>query len=273
MVTRLHHARVPQVRAGVAERRCPRAGLGPGGRRGVQDLEDARGSPRHLPCSRGTGHRLPQRQVCLRGRAAGPASPFVAEVAVQQPKPDLDRDAAVASAAASSSTSPDRNATRKGRHGCGPVVVGDLGDHVLLRLARPNTLSVGKPSTTSRKRPPRAWPAAATAAASALWYAIRPGPENRDQRQRHGDDHCGDPVRDRHRPAPRSAPGPRGRAAAGSGRIGIQPVQAPGAQGGDLARRRPPSDSGSELQRAGGERAAQALLTVAAARSAVTSPA
>ena len=101
---------------------------------------------------------------------------------------------AVASAAAQFQHEGGQERHPQRGHGGLAVLAGDAPDLSACGLARPNSLSVGSPSTTSRK-----WPPSRASSRHCRWVTrlgVQPDQdgEDRDQRQRDADDQTGDPV-------------------------------------------------------------------------------
>ena len=204
-------------------------------RRGVEDLEGAPRGGGPLGAGVELAAGVAQRQVGLGGEQQDQQRRLIADVTVQQPQADLDRDQRGGQGRGELQDQGGQERHPQRRHGRLAVGAGHLLDHLGLGPGPAEQLQrrqaahhVEEVPAEQGQQPP-------------LPLGLSPGvpsdqdPEQRDQRQGRRDDHRGDPVRERDPDQDRQ------RDQHGQhqlrqvpGKVGVQPVQALGRQGRDL---------------------------------------
>ena len=229
--------------------------------RGVQDGEDAVRGGAALGAGVVLGGDGAQRQVGLGGEQQHQQRGLVRHVAVQQPQPGLDRDQGGGQGRGQLQHQRGQERHPQRGHGRGPVLLGDRGDHLLLGRGPAEHLQGGQALHHVEEVPGQLGQQPPLAARLRPGVQAHQGGEQRDQRQRDRDHHPGDPVHRGHR-------GQHGRRDQDRQHQlrqvprepGIQPVQAPGGQGGDLAGLLPAEPGRAQPQAVPGQLAAQLRL-------------
>ena len=228
------------------------------GRRGVQDRAGARGRGGALDAGVELRADRAQRQVRLGGEQQHEQCGLVAQVPGQQPQAHLHRHQRRGQRRRQLQHQRRQERHPQRAHRRLPVRLGDLTDHLHLRLRPAEQFQGGQPFDHVEEVPAECRQQPPLALRAGLGVQPDQDGEHRDQRQRHRDDHGRDPVSGRHPGYHRHRHHDREhKLGQVPGEVGIERVQALGGQGRDLPCLLPAQPGRAEPQRVPGQLAPQ----------------
>ena len=235
-------------------RGAARGGGGGGRQRQVEDVQGLGGRGRALLTSVEVQAHRSQRQVRLRREEQHQQRGLVAHVTAEQPQPDLDRDHGGGQRRGQLQHQRGQERGTQRAHGSRPVLVGHVGDHLLLGRGPAEHLERGQPLDDIEEVPAQPGQQVPLPLGLGLRMQADQDREDRDQGHGHRDDQGRDPVRGRdphqHRDRDHAGQHELGQVA---GEVRVQGVQPLGGQGGELARPLPAQPGGPEPERVLGQ--------------------